>query len=839
MVHERSQRIAVAGLEGNGGAVAALHSAAASSQHGPHLRERATRHVASSVGELRRLRSPVSRIVGQGPIAAIGAVGRRRSARVAAWALCLLTLLVMGSAQAQLQRAFINSSFETPAAASPTPCNFIVGADALPGWATNVPQGSNFFCGAVTAATPGVTTGGSVEVWVLGANGTPNASVPPLAGSQHVELNAFVAGRMLQNVCLLNGDNVRISMGHRGRGNATTADVAEFNIDGAANTILQSSTTNNGTGGVIQCGGSTVAATNGPVNGAADGSIGAPVCSSATAASGWRRYQARFVWNGTSGTHNVGFEAISSAGGITIGNFLDDVSFSPPPIVEFAAANYSSREGQPVANVQVIVFGTVPAGGVPITITAGAASTATGGGDDYAFGTVTIPAGDYLSPTTLTLTGLLTVTNDTVIEDNETIVLTLADGTDYRAGSTTTCGAQGRTTSTYTILDNDVDLRTTKTVTNANPPPGGTTTFTVGFQNNTARPTIGTGPDLTVHDVAATLTDALPVGFTAFTWTCVSSGGAACPAASGTGAINVPAANLPAGNGGAAGGSLTYTVTGTLAIDQCAVATNVSTIALNGTQATEGPSAQPGFTTPVPGGTANNTAQVDVDPGCLTVNKVTQSDAGGPFNFTLTNTVQTTGTATTTAANAAQQVDGNAAAGMQAFAVATPATAITIDESSSPARYRLVSATCTANGVAVGTLAGTTYTIPAASVVAGADFVCTFNNDVRSNDLSITKTNTPAAGPRDQANDTVDAARSTIYTLVVTNNSTSAVAGAIVRDAPGTGITCPPGNAVSISGDGVPAGAFTVADLTSASGIVLGSLGAAQSATLSFTCQVN
>jgi uncharacterized repeat protein (TIGR01451 family) len=105
-------------------------------------------------------------------------------------------------------------------------------------------------------------------------------------------------------------------------------------------------------------------------------------------------------------------------------------------------------------------------------------------------------------------------------------------------------------------------------------------------------------------------------------------------------------------------------------------------------------------------------------------------------------------------------------------------------------------------------------------------------------DLSITKTNTPGLnGEVDQTDDTVISGSTTTYTLVVTNNGPDAVTGAVVNDSPGSGITCPPGNAVTITGSGVPTGSFTVANLTS--GIALGTLADGESATLSFSCTVN
>nr|WP_269204253.1 hypothetical protein [Lysobacter silvisoli] len=74
--------------------------------------------------------------------------------------------------------------------------------------------------------------------------------------------------------------------------------------------------------------------------------------------------------------------------------------------------------------------------------------------------------------------------------------------------------------------------------------------------------------------------------------------------------------------------------------------------------------------------------------------------------------------------------------------------------------------------------------------------------------------------------------------MTVNTHGPGAVTGAVVRDAPGAGIACPAANAVTVTGNGVPAGAFTVASRTGA-GIALGALASGQSATLAFRCTVN
>tara|TARA_R110000787_G_scaffold280905_1_gene391911 strand:+ start:19942 stop:21672 length:1731 start_codon:yes stop_codon:yes gene_type:complete len=106
-------------------------------------------------------------------------------------------------------------------------------------------------------------------------------------------------------------------------------------------------------------------------------------------------------------------------------------------------------------------------------------------------------------------------------------------------------------------------------------------------------------------------------------------------------------------------------------------------------------------------------------------------------------------------------------------------------------------------------------------------------------DLAITKTNTPGVnGEVDQTADTVTSGTTTTYTLVATNNGPDSVTGAIVTDTPTSGITCPGTNTVTITGDGVPVGSFTISNLTGG-GIALATLANGQSATLTFSCQVN
>lgn len=102
----------------------------------------------------------------------------------------------------------------------------------------------------------------------------------------------------------------------------------------------------------------------------------------------------------------------------------------------------------------------------------------------------------------------------------------------------------------------------------------------------------------------------------------------------------------------------------------------------------------------------------------------------GSFGFALTNTLQTTGAVATTALNTPTQVDGDTVTpGVQVFTVATAGQAVTIDENSLPAGWTLSAAVCTdAGNATVGSLSGTTYTIPASATALDAVLTCTFTN---------------------------------------------------------------------------------------------------------------
>lgn len=222
------------------------------------------------------------------------------------------------------------------------------------------------------------------------------------------------------------------------------------------------------------------------------------------------------------------------------------------------------------------------------------------------------------------------------------------------------------------------------------------------------------------------------------------------------------------------------------------------------------------------------------------VQKATTGQAGGPFGFTASNLNGGIANITTAAGDAPEPASP---AGVQ---VTTMGTNVVLTETTVPAGWVQLSAICNdANAAATGntnpvaTATTGPVTIPGAITGTAADITCVFTNTQTTANLSITKTNTfTPAQPSDLPDDTAVRGETRTYTLVATNAGPGTVNGAVVTDAPGAGVTCPAGNAVTITGNGVPAGSFTVANLTGA-GIPLGVLAPGQSATLTFNCTVN
>lgn len=200
-----------------------------------------------------------------------------------------------------------NSGFETPAT-SATASRQIPDTNAG-GWKTTHPAGN--YCGTMVNCRP-------IEFWSNGFNGVPSGQA-----AQHIELNAITRAMVFQPVSLASGDVLNWSFLHRGRGSATTPDVAELRIgipgglpagslppDSYSFPIVRVSTTSSG-----------VFTT--PTG---SGTINAPVA----VGNGWVRYSGSYTYQSGSGVPavvNLGFLSVSAAGqNPGLGNFIDGVN---------------------------------------------------------------------------------------------------------------------------------------------------------------------------------------------------------------------------------------------------------------------------------------------------------------------------------------------------------------------------------------------------------------------------------------------------------------------------------------------------------------------------------
>ncbi len=497
-------------------------------------------------------------------------------------------------AHAQLQRSIIDPSFEDPftgTRAVPYNTYFATAVDwvfmdqgEVPGWNTtsatftNVCPAGN---GPVTAAPYNVApyTCAPIELWFNNFNG-----VVPAQGKVLAELNANSASKLYQSICLTNGESFTFNFAHRGR---QGVDSARFEASGTA-PIMTFQTGN--TNGVV-----------GAVTAVAAGTTGA---SAVSIANGWTRYSGTYTYTGATGLQPLGFIAVSSAGGnLSVGNLLDDLNINLKPYAELTTSTFSV-EGSPMAQTPKLRFVGAVTAAMPMTLTFSSPSAVYL--SDYDFGGTSTLAGLVVSYNAATQSGTLTfnipignygfdknntdfvlplrVLDDTAIENNEVISFNMPSSMayPYLVGNTMACGGTATTLMTHTIIDNDVSLRTSKSVSASTTTLGGTLSYTVSFANVT--PAVLTVAPLTAHDVVGvSLSDAVPAGMGFSSWTCSASGAALCPAASGTGAI-ASTATIPAG------GSLLFSITAPVssAVGNCA-----ATIVNTATQALSATSMQP------------------------------------------------------------------------------------------------------------------------------------------------------------------------------------------------------------------------------------------------------
>lgn len=151
--------------------------------------------------------------------------------------------------------------------------------------------------------------------------------------------------------------------------------------------------------------------------------------------------------------------------------------------------------------------------------------------------------------------------------------------------------------------------------------------------------------------------------------------------------------------------------------------------------------------------------------------------------------------------------------------------------------------------VAPGTLGGTytvTYRICSLTLPGVCDTAQATVEVGTDADLSVTKTNTPAAGPNDQAGDTVASGTQTTYDIVVRNNGPSSANNAVLRDPVPVNLgscalgapACAASGSAACPTTGAGAGQLSVANLQGAGGVVIPTLPNGGSVTVRLSCTV-
>lgn len=733
-------------------------------------------------------------------------------------------LYAMGDAHAQVQRNYLNPGFESPAltaANAATGCFKLLSETLVPGWTTTHPIGAD----GGTCTAPVGPSGPQMEMWRTNFQG-----VPARSGLNFVELNASASSRMYQNVCVLNNDIIAWRFSHRGRGSTTVRDVMDYNI-GASVPIVRVGTTSNGT-------------FNAPV--ASQGTANPPV----SGGNGWVDYTGAFTYAGATGVTSMGFESISAgSGNNTVGNFLDNIQIELTPFVEFVQPAGSTPESAS-GNVPTLrVNGTAfSAFAVTVQIVGG---TATIGADYTTPGnsttlTINIPVGQYDGVSAASLFALpIAVINDALSEGNETIQLSIVPSIGspppFLLSSSTACGGAAQATSTYTIVDDDASIAVVKNAAAPVAVSGQPTQFDVAYTVVISNPRLVTANyslvDAPGFDPDVSIVSA---GFT------LNGGASTALAGSGPWTLQPPSRAL------AGGAADTYIITvrininrgGSVGNDACAVPSASGGGLHNSATATLQIAGNPIFAA---SGCRNTPTPVWVTLRKALVGRAVASDQ-------MQVRVRSAGTLVASATTSGAALPAGASTG----AVVLPAgNTLQLEESVKangtgadqiPSSYR-PQIVCTNAAVGSSTVlptgsgaaVSTRQEWPAFATNAGDDIDCLITNALRSADLRLTKTNTPASGPSDLSGDTVVSGAITSYALVVSNLGPDSADGAVLADPAPTGLICTTASCGGATG-GAVCPATTGPSLATAlqtGGIAIPTLPANSSVTFTLTCTVN
>ena len=278
------------------------------------------------------------------------------------------------------------------------------------------------------------------------------------------------------------------------------------------------------------------------------------------------------IANGAIGTL-ANTASVSTPGGVTDPNPADNSATDSDTLTPVADLSITKTNGQSTAvagdptSYTIVVTNPGPStitGAVvtdnPPAVLTGVSWTcvATAGSDCAASGSGSISDTVDLAPAgtaTYTLQATLSAAATGTVANTATVALPTG-ASDPTPGNNTA-------TDTDTISP-EADLSITKSDGVTAAIPGSTTTYTVVASNSGPSDVLG-----------ATVSDPIPTGITAFSWTCAPTGGATC-AASGTGAIS-ESVDLPSG------ASVIFTVVATVSVAASGSLSNTATISAPGT----------------------------------------------------------------------------------------------------------------------------------------------------------------------------------------------------------------------------------------------------------------
>ena len=113
-----------------------------------------------------------------------------------------LALAAAVPASAQVQRSFINLGFEEPALVT-AGCRVYIAASQVNGWNTTHTPHATENSGSCIVPAGFARTEPILELWRAPRNNNSGGIVHARGGNQLAELNAAVASRIYQNVCLI------------------------------------------------------------------------------------------------------------------------------------------------------------------------------------------------------------------------------------------------------------------------------------------------------------------------------------------------------------------------------------------------------------------------------------------------------------------------------------------------------------------------------------------------------------------------------------------------------------------------------------------------------------